>query len=55
MKENPLTIAITGKGGVGKTVITALLAKVITQTYKYKLNKLNSPLYKINKKLKRGE
>lgn len=37
MKENLLTIAITGKGGVGKTVITALLAKVITQTYKYKM------------------
>ena len=37
MKEKPLTIAITGKGGVGKTIITTLLAKVIAQSHKYKM------------------
>ncbi|MFX1443573.1 MAG: AAA family ATPase [Promethearchaeota archaeon] len=37
MRENPLTIAVTGKGGVGKTVITTLMAKIITQSYKKKM------------------
>lgn len=37
MKKKPLTIAITGKGGVGKTVITALLAKVISKSRDYKM------------------
>ena len=37
MKQGPLTIAVSGKGGVGKTVVTTLLAKVISQTQKYKL------------------
>ncbi|MFX0059414.1 MAG: AAA family ATPase [Candidatus Hodarchaeota archaeon] len=33
----PLIIAIVGKGGVGKTVITTLMAKAIIQNYNYKL------------------
>jgi len=33
----PLIVAIAGKGGVGKTVITTLMAKAIIQNYKYKL------------------
>ncbi len=37
MKKKPLTIAITGKGGVGKTVITTLIAKVISESLKYKM------------------
>ncbi len=37
MKENLLTIAITGKGGVGKTAITTLMVKIITQSHKYKM------------------
>ncbi len=37
MKANPLTIAVTGKGGVGKTVLTTLMAKIITQLYDYKM------------------
>lgn len=37
MKQNPLTVAITGKGGVGKTAITTLMAKVITQSYNNKM------------------
>lgn len=37
MIKKPLTIAIVGKGGTGKTVITTLLAKVISQIHKYKL------------------
>ncbi|MFX1419195.1 MAG: AAA family ATPase [Promethearchaeota archaeon] len=35
--EKPLTISVVGKGGSGKTVITALLAKIISKNYKYKL------------------
>ena len=37
LENTPLTIAVVGKGGVGKSVITALLAKVISQSYNYKL------------------
>ena len=37
LENTPLTIAVVGKGGVGKSVITALLAKVISQKYNYKL------------------
>ena len=37
MKKEPLTIAITGKGGVGKTVITTLIAKVISKALMYKV------------------
>lgn len=42
MKENivankPLVIAVTGKGGVGKTVITALLARTLSNNYNYKI------------------
>ncbi len=32
-----LKVLIAGKGGVGKSVITALMAKIIAQTHKYKL------------------
>ncbi len=32
-----MRIVVSGKGGVGKTVITALMAKVISQKYNYKL------------------
>jgi len=35
--KTPLIIAVVGKGGTGKTVITALLAKAISQNYDYKL------------------
>lgn len=37
MENKPLVISIVGKGGSGKTVITTLLAKVISQKYKHKL------------------
>jgi len=33
----PLTIAILGKGGVGKTILTVLMAKSISTDYNYKL------------------
>ncbi|MFX0003786.1 MAG: AAA family ATPase [Candidatus Hodarchaeota archaeon] len=35
--EKPLTISIVGKGGSGKTVITALLAKIISKFHKFKM------------------
>ena len=37
LKKTPLSIAVVGKGGVGKTVITTLLAKVISEQYNYKM------------------
>jgi CO dehydrogenase maturation factor len=37
MNKTPLIIAITGKGGVGKTIITTLIAKAISSSYKFKL------------------
>ena len=37
LKKTPLIVAITGKGGVGKTIITTLIAKAISTSYKYKL------------------
>ncbi|MFX1357243.1 MAG: AAA family ATPase [Promethearchaeota archaeon] len=37
MSNNPLIIAIAGKGGVGKTVITTLIAKALIQKFNYKL------------------
>ncbi len=37
LENTPLTIAVVGKGGVGKSVVTTLLAKVISQSYNYKL------------------
>ncbi|MFX0188826.1 MAG: AAA family ATPase [Candidatus Hodarchaeota archaeon] len=37
LEKTPLSIAVVGKGGVGKTVITTLLAKVISQQFNYKL------------------
>lgn len=37
MENKPLVISIVGKGGSGKTVVTALLAKVISKNYNYKL------------------
>jgi len=37
LKKTPLIIAITGKGGVGKTIITTLIAKAISISYTFKL------------------
>ncbi|NHJ20978.1 MAG: hypothetical protein EAX91_08555 [Candidatus Lokiarchaeota archaeon] len=37
LKKIPLVVAITGKGGVGKTIITTLIAKAISKYFKYKL------------------
>ncbi|MFX1304885.1 MAG: AAA family ATPase [Promethearchaeota archaeon] len=37
MENKPLVLSIVGKGGSGKTVITTLLAKSISKTYKYKM------------------
>lgn len=37
LKKIPLIIAITGKGGVGKTIVTTLIAKAISASYKFKL------------------
>ncbi|MHA1293408.1 MAG: nucleotide-binding protein [Promethearchaeota archaeon] len=37
INEKPLKIAVVGKGGVGKTAITALLAKIISQSYNFKI------------------
>lgn len=35
--KKPIIIAVAGKGGVGKTVITALLALTISKNYDYKM------------------
>ena len=35
--KKPLIIAVVGKGGVGKTIITTLLAKNISQNYNFKM------------------
>jgi len=37
LKKTPLIIAIAGKGGVGKTIVTTLIAKAISASYKFKL------------------
>ena len=37
MKKTPLIIAIVGKGGVGKSIITTLIAKAISTSYTFKL------------------
>ena len=37
LKKTPIIIAIAGKGGVGKTIVTTLIAKAISTSYKYKL------------------
>ncbi len=37
LKKIPLIVAITGKGGVGKTIVTTLIAKAISTSYNYKL------------------
>jgi len=37
LKKTPLIIAIAGKGGVGKTIITTLIAKAISTSYEFKL------------------
>jgi CO dehydrogenase maturation factor len=34
---NPYVIAVVGKGGVGKSIITALFAKILSEYNKYKL------------------
>jgi CO dehydrogenase maturation factor len=35
--EKPLIIAVVGKGGVGKTIVTTLIAKVLSQNYNFKM------------------
>jgi CO dehydrogenase maturation factor len=35
--EKPQIVAVVGKGGVGKTLVTALLAKIISEEYDFKL------------------
>jgi len=35
--ELPVSIAIVGKGGVGKSVITTLIAKVLSEDYSYRI------------------
>lgn len=35
--ERPYIIAVVGKGGVGKTLVTTILAKIISEEYDYKL------------------
>ncbi|MFW9825334.1 MAG: AAA family ATPase [Candidatus Thorarchaeota archaeon] len=35
--QKPLIIAVVGKGGVGKTVITSLLAKLISRDHNFKM------------------
>jgi len=37
LKKKPLKIAIAGKGGVGKTIVTTLIAKAISTSYTFKL------------------
>ena len=37
LKKLPLIIAVVGKGGVGKTVLTTLLAKIISQNHNLKM------------------
>ena len=37
LKKMPLIIAVVGKGGVGKTVLTTLLAKIISQNHNLKM------------------
>jgi CO dehydrogenase maturation factor len=36
-RKKPLIVAIVGKGGVGKTIVTTLIAKAISISYNYKL------------------
>lgn len=35
--EKPITISVVGKGGSGKTIVTTLIAKIISENYKYKM------------------
>jgi len=37
LKKTPLIISVVGKGGVGKTIVTTLIAKAISTLYKFKL------------------
>jgi CO dehydrogenase maturation factor len=37
LKKIPLIVAIAGKGGVGKTIVTTLIAKAVSNYYNYKL------------------
>jgi len=37
LKKTPLIIAIVGKGGVGKSIITTLIAKAISTSYTFKI------------------
>ncbi len=36
-RKKPLIVAIVGKGGVGKTIVTTLIAKAISISYNFKL------------------
>ena len=35
--KKPLIIAVVGKGGVGKSIVTALFAKTVSQNYNIKM------------------
>jgi len=37
MIEKPIIVSVVGKGGVGKTMVTTFLAKILSKTHKYKI------------------
>ncbi|MHA2086746.1 MAG: AAA family ATPase [Promethearchaeota archaeon] len=37
LSKKPLIVAVVGKGGVGKTIVTTLLAKTLSQNYDFKI------------------